>query len=364
MQAAARAPGRPRAPRERTHKRPSYDGGVPKLLHAARNPLAYLDQRWTPHPHTVRRATLAALVMSVVIVVTGGAVRLTGSGLGCETWPKCGADSLTATPEMGLHGAIEFGNRLMTYVVCAAVGWAIVAARCTAPRRRGLTRLAWSQFWVVVANALVGGVTVLLELNPWIVAAHFLAATALVTTSTLTWLRAREGDAPPRPLAGRRVRQLAAVLTAVTALLVVAGTVVTGTGPHAGDSSEVPRMPFDWETVARAHSALAWSVVALTVLLWLVLRVVDAPLAPRARVRELLVVLLAQAGVGYAQYATDLPVVLVGIHLLGSALVWIAALRVQLSLRERGPEPHTAVPGPAGRAQAAAASEPTSATPA
>lgn len=331
--------------------------GVPKLLEVARNPLAYLDQRWTPHPRTVRRAALAALVMSVVIVVTGGAVRLTGSGLGCDTWPKCGAGSLTATPEMGLHGAIEFGNRLMTYVVCAAVGWAIVAARCAAPRRRGLTRLAWSQFWMVVANALVGGVTVLLELNPWVVAGHFLAATALVTTAVITWQRAREGDAPPRPLAGRRVRQLAAVLTGATALLVVVGTAVTGSGPHAGDSSEVPRMPFDWDTVSRVHAALAWLVVALTVLLWLVLRVVDAPPGPRARARELLVVLLAQGALGYTQYATELPEVLVGVHLLGSALVWIAALRVTLSLRERGPAPAVApAREPAGRAATAAPS--------
>ncbi|CAM5735041.1 Heme A synthase OS=Streptomyces alboniger OX=132473 GN=CP975_08185 PE=4 SV=1 [Streptomyces alboniger] len=128
---------------------------------AVRNPLAFIAERWTPTPRTVRRAALAALVMSVLIVVTGGAVRLTGSGLGCPTWPKCTDDSLTATGAMGFHGAIEFGNRMLTYVLCAAVGWAIIAARSEKPYRRGLTRLGWAQFWVVMSNAVLGGIVVL-----------------------------------------------------------------------------------------------------------------------------------------------------------------------------------------------------------
>lgn len=322
---------------------------MPNLREFARNPLAFVDRRWTPAPRTVRRAALAALVMAVVIVVTGGAVRLTGSGLGCETWPKCGDDSLTATREMGWHGAIEFGNRMLTYVLSAAVGWAIVAARCARPRRPRLTRLAWSQFWLVMANGVLGGVTVLTELNPYTVAGHFLAATALLTAAVLTWQRSREGEDAPRPLVGRRVKQLAQGLTLSTGALVVVGTAVTGSGPHAGDSSEVPRMGFDWEWTARIHSALAWWTVALTVLLWLVLRVVDAPAGPLARTRELFWVLLAQGVLGYVQYLSDLPEILVGLHLLGSCLVWIAVLRVLLSVRERGPVPTVAdAPGSVG----------------
>lgn len=306
------------------------------LLEAARNPVAYVARRWTPTQRTLRRATLTALVMSVVIVVTGGAVRLTGSGLGCDTWPKCTDDSLIATSEMGMHGAIEFGNRMLTYVLCAAVGWAIVAARSAKPRRRGLSRLAWAQFFIVFGNALLGGVTVLTGLNPYSVAGHFLLATSLITVTVITWQRAREGDEAPRPLVGPRLRQLAAALTVAAAALVVAGTVVTGAGPHAGDSRDVPRIGVDWETVTRVHAALAWLVVVLTVALWLALRSVDAPAGPRARVRDLTVVLASQVVVGYAQYFLDMPEVLVGLHLLGSTLVWIAVLRVLLSLRERG----------------------------
>lgn len=301
-----------------------------------RNPLAYIAARWTPSPRVLQRATLAALVMSVVIVVTGGAVRLTGSGLGCDTWPKCTDDSLFATPEMGLHGAIEFGNRMLTYVLCAAVGWAIVAARSTKPRRVGLTRLAWAQFWIVMGNAIVGGITVLTGLNPYTVAGHFLLATSLITVTLVTWQRAKEGDDPPRPLVGPRVRQLTVAMTAASVALVVVGTVVTGAGQHAGDSSDIARIPVDWDLITRVHAALAWLVVALAVGLWLLLRVVDAPRVPRVRTAELLVVLASQVVVGYAQYFLDTPELLVGIHLLGSTLVWIAVVRVLLSLRERG----------------------------
>ncbi|MEU4684566.1 COX15/CtaA family protein [Streptomyces xinghaiensis] len=299
------------------------------------NPLAAIAARWTPSPRTVRLAALAALLMSIVIIVTGGAVRLTGSGLGCDTWPKCSGDSLIATREMGLHGAIEFGNRMLTYVLTAAVAWTIIAARSAEPRRRSLTRLGWLQFFVVLANAVLGGITVLLELNPYIVAGHFLAATALLTVTAVTWERTREGDGAPRPLAGPRVRALAWALAAVTALLVTAGTVVTGAGPHAGDSSEVPRMGVDWETVTRVHALLAWAVVLLTAALWVVLRAVDAPAAPRRRTALLMAVLLAQGAIGYVQYLTDLPEVLVGLHMLGSCLVWVGVIRVLLSLRER-----------------------------
>ncbi len=321
--------------------------GVPNVTRAdaaaaVRNPLAFIAARWTPDPRTVRRAAFVALVMSVVIVVTGGAVRLTGSGLGCPTWPKCTDDSLTTTSEMGFHGVIEFGNRMLTYVLCAAVGWAIIAARSQKPFRRGLTRLGWAQFWIVMGNAILGGIVVLVGLNPYTVAAHFLLSTALITVATVMWQRAREGDAAPRPLVGGAVQQLVWVLIVVTVLLIAMGTVVTGAGPHAGDSSEVARMPIDWETVAKAHAVLAWIVVTLTFALWFVLKAVDAPGGPLSRTRDLFLVLLGQGVIGYVQYFTDLPEVLVGAHMFGSCLVWIGALRVLLSLRERSAE---AVPG-------------------
>ncbi|WP_426569733.1 COX15/CtaA family protein [Streptomyces canus] len=318
---------------------------------AVRNPLAFIAERWTPTPRTVQRAALAALVMSVVIVVTGGAVRLTGSGLGCPTWPKCTDDSLTATSEMGVHGAIEFGNRLLTYVLCAAVGWAIVAARSQKPYRRSLTRLGWAQFWVVMSNAVLGGIVVLVGLNPYTVAAHFVATSALIAVATVMWQRTREGDTAPRPLVGRSVQQLVWFLVAASVLLILVGTVVTGAGPHAGDSSEVERMPVDWESVSKVHAVLAWIVVSLTFALWFVLKAVDAPEGPLHRTRDLFVILLAQGVIGYVQYFTDLPEILVGLHMLGSALTWIAVLRVLLALRER-PETTVDLPGPAAEATA------------
>ncbi|MDQ0602723.1 cytochrome c oxidase assembly protein subunit 15 [Streptomyces canus] len=313
---------------------------------AVRNPLAFIAARWTPDPRTVQRAALAALVMSVVIVVTGGAVRLTGSGLGCPTWPKCTDDSLTTTSAMGVHGVIEFGNRMLTYVLCAAVGWAIIAARSEKPYRRGLTRLGWAQFWVVMGNAILGGIVVLVGLNPYTVAAHFLLSTALIAVATVMWQRTREGDGPARPLVGTSVRQLVWFLVAASVLLIAVGTVVTGSGPHAGDSSEVERMPLDWETVSKLHAVLAWIVVTLTFALWFVLKAVDAPKGPLHRTRDLFLVLLAQGVIGYVQYFTDLPELLVGLHMFGSCLVWIAVLRVLLALRER-PETDTEVPLPA-----------------
>ncbi|WP_418956379.1 COX15/CtaA family protein [Streptomyces tritici] len=317
------------------------------------NPLASIARRWTPSPRTLRRAALSVVVMSVVIIVTGGTVRLTGSGLGCDTWPKCTDDSLFATPEQGIHGAIEFGNRMLTYVLSAAVGWTIIAARSTKPWRRGLTRLGWLQFWVVVLNAVLGGITVRLELNPWTVAGHFLAANLLLTVAVITWQRTREGDAPPRPRAPGPVRKLSWAIVGVSVLLLVLGTGVTGSGKHAGDSSAVPRMPWDWTFAAHVHAIAAWVVCVLAVAMWLVLRVVDAPDDTRARARDLLLVVLSQGVIGYVQYFTGVPEILVGLHMLGSSLMWIAVLRLALSLRER-PETGPEIPAQANQALAAA----------
>ncbi len=328
------------------------------LAQAVRNPLAFIAERWTPTQRTVQRAAFLSLAMTVVIVVTGGAVRLTGSGLGCPTWPKCTEDSLTATSEMGFHGAVEFGNRMLTYVLCAAVGWAIIAARAQKPMRRSLTRLGWAQFWLVMGNAVLGGIVVLVGLNPYTVAAHFLLSSALIAVAAVMWQRTREGDGEPRPLVGKAVAQLVWFLVAASVLLIAVGTVVTGAGPHAGDSSDVPRMNLapvglDWEGVTKLHAVLAWIVVTLTFALWFVLKAVDAPRGPLARTRDLFLILLAQGAIGYVQYFTELPEVLVGLHMFGSCLVWIAVLRVLLSLRER-PLPTAEVPAQADDSQLSA----------
>ncbi|MCS0498261.1 COX15/CtaA family protein [Protaetiibacter mangrovi] len=299
-----------------------------------RTPLGWAADRWTLGDRALRWSTTAALVVSVLIVLGGVTVRVTGSGLGCPTWPTCTEDSLAATPELGIHGAIEFGNRLVTTLLIAAVGWAIIAARLQKPRDRTMTRLAWSMFWLVVANALAGGVTVWMGLNPWVVALHFVLAIGLLACATFTWHRARwRGGDGPRPSAGSR--GLAWALVVVTALLIFAGTLVTGSGPHAGDSSDVPRMGFDWTAVVWLHGLTAVVVLGIATALAFRLRAEDGGRLALGRVGTFLIVLLVQLVVGLTQSLIGLPELLVIVHVVLAALVWVGALRVLLDTDPR-----------------------------
>ena len=245
----------------------------------------------------------------------------------------------------GKHVLFGIFTLMLTYVLCAAVGWAIIAARSEKPYRRSLTRLGWAQFWLVMSNAILGGIVVLVGLNPYTVAAHFLLATALVAVAAVMWQRTREGDGAPRPLVGKAVQQLVWFLVAASLLLIAVGTVVTGAGPHPGDSGKVDRIHINWETVAKVHAVLAWIVVTLTFALWFLLKAVDSPKGPLARTRDLFLILLAQGVIGYIQYFTHLPALLVGLHMLGSCMVWVGVLRVLLSLRERAGAT-SGLPGP------------------
>lgn len=274
----------------------------------------------------------------MLLVFSGGVVRVTGSGLGCPTWPACEPGSLTTTPELGIHGLIEFGNRSLTGLLIIAVGWAIVAARLQKPRNRTLTRLAWSQFWLVLANAVAGGISVLTGLNPWVVALHFLLAIALLATTTLTWHRARQIAVPDDRHSGRASSEtsrlavtLGWLLLVLTLVLIAVGTLVSGSGPHSGDSAEVPRMGFVWAQVTIVHGVLGVGIILVAVALFVSLH--GAALA-RKRVVFFIVIALAQAIVGFVQAVTGLPGGLVAIHLLGSALVWIGAIRVLLDTNQ------------------------------
>jgi len=220
-------------------------------------------------------------------------------------------------------------------VVCVVVGLAIIAARCGSPWRRSVSRLGWAQFWIIVVDAVLGGITVLSHLNPFVVAVHFLTSMLLILAALAMWQRTREGDGEPVRTVGRPVLHLSRLTIAVTALLIVAGTLATGTGPHSGDGTSVKRMPFDWEKVTQFHADFAMVTIGLSLAMIFVLLAVDAPHGPRARSREFLVVLLSQAVIGFVQYFTHLPELVVGIHLLGAALVWVAVLRLHLSLRIR-----------------------------
>ncbi|WP_434581934.1 COX15/CtaA family protein [Carbonactinospora thermoautotrophica] len=275
---------------------------------------------WAPSDRTVRLACLAVLVMNVVIVVTGGAVRLTGSGLGCPTWPTCTGSSLVATPEMGIHGAIEFGNRTLTGVLSVVVGWAIITTMRQRPRRAALVRLAWAQLAGVAALTVAG---------------HFLLSMALIAGATALWVRSGETDEPARPLVRRELRALGTLLVVVVGVAVALGTVVTGSGPHSGDPDVTHRFPISPAAAAQLHADAAFLAVGLSVALWFALRATDAPASVRVRTRDLILVELAQGLIGYVQYFTHLPILLVGIHMLGSCLVWVAALRLYLGMRER-----------------------------
>jgi heme a synthase len=299
-----------------------------------RTPLGWAADRWELGPRALRWGTTAALVASILIVLGGVVVRVTGSGLGCPTWPTCTADSLVATPELGIHGFIEFANRTVTGLLIAAVGWAIVAARLQRPRDRMLTRLAWSMFWLVVANAIAGGITVWVDLNPWVVALHFVLAMGLLACATFTWHRARwTGGTALRPSAGSRL--LAWVLVLAAGVLVVTGTLVTGSGPHAGDSAEVPRMGFDWSTVVVVHGIVAVGVLALSTALAFRLRREPGGRLALTRVGTLLLLLVVQMTVGTGQSLIGIPEVLVAIHGVLAALVWVGALRVLLDTDPR-----------------------------
>lgn len=294
-----------------------------------RTPLAWAAERWELGPRALRWSTTAALVTAILIVLGGVTVRVTGSGLGCPTWPTCTEDSLIATPELGIHGAIEFGNRLITGLLVVTVGWAIIAARLQRPRDRMLTRLAWSMFWLVVANAVAGGFTVWFDLNPWMVATHFLLAMTLLACTTFTWHRARwHGGDGPRPSAPART--IAWALVVATAALIVAGTLVTGSGPHAGDSSEVPRMGFTWVVVTWVHGVLALLVLVLATLLAFRLRTEEGGRLALGRVGIFLGVLLIQLSVGTIQSLIGLPEVLVVLHVVLAAMTWVGSLRVLL----------------------------------
>jgi heme a synthase len=298
-------------------------------------------------PATVSRLALANAIANGAIVVTGGLVRLTGSGLGCPTWPRCTDESFVATPELAAHGAIEFGNRLLTFVLTAvAIATVVVVWRSA---RRDLRPLAAVSFLGIPAQALLGGVTVLTGLNPWTVAAHFLVSMVLVAVATTLWLRSREPGVG-QPLLRRPLELLVLGIAGVTAAVLVLGTVVTGAGPHSGDKNAADRMDFDPETVSQLHADLVFLLVGLTVALLLALHASDSAGRIRRAVRDLLVVQLAQGLVGFVQYFTDLPIALVLVHMIGAVL--ITAFTARLVWSVRGPASDVPLDSPAQPAAA------------
>jgi cytochrome c oxidase assembly protein subunit 15 len=304
-------------------------------------------------PATVSRVALANAVANGLIVVTGGAVRLTGSGLGCPTWPTCTKDSFVATRQLAVHGVIEFTNRTLTGALTVAAIAVVLAVFRSA--RTDLRRLAVLSFLGIPAQALLGGVTVLTQLNPWLVAAHFLLSAVLVALATMLWLRSREPGVG-RPLLRRPLVLLTGGIAAVTGAVLVLGTIVTGSGPHSGDVDDrgIPtgdRIGIDPEKISQAHADLVFLLVGLTVALLVALHATDSADRIRRAARDLVIVQLAQGLVGFVQYFTDLPIALVLVHVLGAVLITGFTARLVWSVR--GPASELPLDFPAAAAPAA-----------
>ncbi|MGN9840507.1 COX15/CtaA family protein [Nonomuraea sp. H19] len=296
---------------------------------------------WAPTTQSMRGWALASVVANAGIAVTGAGVRVTGSGLGCPTWPKCTPDSFipVAHPEVSmLNMLVEFGNRLLTFLVLAVGAACVIAALRLAPRRPALVRLALLQPAGVLAQALWGGLVVSTMLNPFTVGMHFLISMGLIAACWMLYARAGEGDGPARRVTHRDIRRLGYVLLAAVFALLVAGVVVSGTGPHSGDVM-ASRFDLDIEAVARLHADIVYIVVGLTFSLMFALHVSNSTRGARRAVAALFTVELLQGVIGYTQYFLAVPAALVLLHVLGSTVVWIAALRVVTSLRTRAPEP-------------------------
>jgi cytochrome c oxidase assembly protein subunit 15 len=295
-------------------------------------------RRYAASRAVVRRLALASLLANIGIVLTGGAVRLTGSGLGCPTWPRCTSGSWTATGEMGIHGAVEFGNRSLTFLLGVIAVAGLVAALRLRPRRRSLVWLATAVLAGIAAQGLIGGVTVLTGLNPWVVGGHFLVSIGVIAVAFTFWRRVDEPDGPAGATVPAPLRTLVRLVVVTAAALLAAGTVVTGSGPHAGDAS-VPRNGLDPETISRVHAELAFLLLGLSVAAVLALRAVGAGPAEVRAATALVAAILAQGVVGLVQFATGLPEPLVWLHLLGSCLVWLAVLQLRHATRIRAAVP-------------------------
>jgi len=290
----------------------------------------------------MRRWALAGVITSALIILTGAAVRLSQSGLGCPDWPNCTATSLAASGATGdplVHRWVEFGNRLVTVAIfVVAVGVFVAAWRyrgADGRRRRELIWLAAAQPGAIVAQAVLGGLVVLTKLNPALVSLHFLASVALVGATVALYIRCQEGSGPGRALVPRPVQLAALGVAGTVALMMAAGTVVTGTGPLAG-AADVARYHLPFEGVTQLHADIGWLLGGLMVALLVGLRLGSAP--PRAvRLGWLLLGLIAlQGAVGYAQYFSGLPAGLVWVHVTGATAIWITALLIPYALRDRG----------------------------
>ncbi|GAB3162473.1 COX15/CtaA family protein [Myceligenerans halotolerans] len=297
-------------------------------------------RRWT------RAILVANLIGQIGIIVTGGAVRLTESGLGCSTWPECEPGRFTPAfhEATSLHPYIEFGNRTLTGVLGIIALAVFLVMISDTSRTRSYRMLGLLPGLGVITQAVIGGVVVLLDLHPGWVSLHFGVSGALVALSLYLLHRSGEGDVAPRVVVPAPARLLAWVLGALTAVVVVLGVLTTGAGPHSGDAEVGYRLALDPATMSQWHAATVWAFLLALVAYLVVLHrggVTGGVAGPGALSRArraawlLVAITLAQGAIGYVQYFTGLPILLVGLHMLGAALLLAGTTRVFLTTRTR-----------------------------
>lgn len=277
-------------------------------------------------PKFLRRVANLMVITQSAIVMTGASVRLTGSGLGCSTWPECTPGSYTPSPdqpEAPLHAWIEFGNRLLTFVLFLN---ALVLMISILRNRKELFGLGAIQILGILAQAVLGGITVLTGLNPATVAGHFMLSIILIAAA-LSLRQRIYGKSPSGLIVSKLTRNLARALVLLTFVVLIAGTIVTGSGPHAGDST-AERFPLDARTVSWIHADLVIALIGVAIALLISIQVGESGATREilgARIKVFLLASLVQGAIGYTQYFTGLPEVLVAFHILGSILVWLSA---------------------------------------
>ena len=296
-------------------------------------------------PRAFLRIAQTTVGLVVLNIVTGAAVRLTDSGLGCPDWPTCSQHHLT--PPLSFHPVVEFANRLVVVVLCVGAAAAFGAAWARVPRRRDLLWLSGGLLGGVLAEAVLGAVVVYTKLNPYVVMTHFMVGMALLTDATVLALRAGRAPGPAGPpKVGRRVVLLSRLTLGLLAVAMVAGTATTGAGPHAGGKG-AKRIPVALSDMARLHSGIVLVVVGLTVLVLGLLTRGGAPASVLDRARVMLGAMVTQGVIGYTQYFSHLPALLVGVHVLGATVVWVAAVWFVDGLSHHGAEDLPDTAGPA-----------------
>ncbi len=291
------------------------------------------DLRTAPRrlsPDAYLRICGVALFLLVGIVVTGAAVRLSGSGLGCSDWPTCEQDRFV--PEAEIHGWIEFGNRLITGLVSIAVIAAVLGSLARSPRRSDLVRWSWGLVAGVVGQVVLGGIVVISHLNPWLVLGHFALSMVLVFNAVVLHHRAGAHARPGPQAIALSVRRLTGLLAGLVVVVLATGTLVTGTGPHTGSRDDpIARLPFTVREVARVHGTTVIVVLIVSAALTLaVRRHVPSGDSLQQVIRWLVAVIVVQAAIGWTQYFTGVPVLLVGLHVAGATALWMVVIKLRL----------------------------------